>query len=167
MIFIVNLYNEVNQCYLKSVHQTSADFSYPYNKNRGTSALNYQICTTRFLSVYSGALPIHYIHWGPYTTCYLYTLTLFYNAKLFYLFCNANSIIYRFYNTKLTKKIKRNVRSISLKIIKKKVLTFQAFRNHLQKNKKQNVSKMLRTKKKVYFKSHTFEIASKKQYRKP
>jgi hypothetical protein len=41
-----------------------------------------------------------------------------------------------------TKKIKRNVRSISLKIIKKKVLTFQAFRNHLQKNKKQNVSKM-------------------------
>ena len=56
MIFIVNLYNEVNQCYLKSVHQTSADFSYPYNKNRGTSALNHQIRTTRFLSVYSGAL---------------------------------------------------------------------------------------------------------------
>ena len=56
MIFIVNLYNEVNQCYLKSVHQTSADFSYPYNKNCETSALNHQICTTRFLSVYSEAL---------------------------------------------------------------------------------------------------------------
>jgi len=57
VIFIVNLYNKVNQYYLKSVHQTSADFSYPYNKNRETSALNHQICTTRFLSVYSGTLP--------------------------------------------------------------------------------------------------------------
>jgi hypothetical protein len=56
VIFIVNLYNEVNRYYLKSVHQASADFSYPYNKNRGTLTLNHRIRTTRFLSVYSGAL---------------------------------------------------------------------------------------------------------------